>query len=126
MHLDNDYEWGYLPNKDDNEELFACAKIADSLRKLKVDNTFEWGERFDYEVELVRAVQNPDGSVDPQIVEDVPDLTEGSLSGHLRTLSKIITQRWERCDPFDGIDSVLKDRDHEDNNAAGHSNEGGE
>ena len=103
-HLDNNYEWGYLFNEDEDEELFSCAKIADSLNKLDEDYIFEWGKRFKYEVELVPAVQNPDGVLEPQMVSEplvaaAPRWEEESSSTHARTVSatdSVVTPPSER------------------------------
>lgn len=95
-HIDNDYEWGFLPGEEEDEEQFSCAKIADSLDDLNEEYQFQWGKRYQYEVELVPAVQNPDGTLDRQIVDEpleaaVPDLDEDTTSGYARTESKPAT-----------------------------------
>ncbi|MCJ1247775.1 hypothetical protein MMC30_004990 [Trapelia coarctata] len=95
-HIDNDYEWGFLPKDEENEDQFSCAKIADSLDDLNGDYEFQWGKRYSYEVELVPAVQNPDGTLDRQLVEEpaeaatekAPGLLEDTASAHTHTDSK--------------------------------------
>lgn len=59
-----------MPSDKEDEDQFSCTKIADSLDDLDVDYKFRWGKRYDYEVELVPAVQNPDGTLDRQIVHE--------------------------------------------------------
>lgn len=95
-HIDNDFEWGFLPKDEENEEQLACAKIADSLDELNEDYQFQWGKRYQYEVELVPAVQNQDGNLDRQIVDEpleaaVLDLDEDTSSGYARIESKPTT-----------------------------------
>lgn len=95
-HIDNDFEWGFLPKDEENEEQFSCAKIGDSLDDLSEEYQFQWGKRYQYEVELVPAVQNPDGTLDRQIVDEpleaaVPDLDEVTSSGYAHTESKPTT-----------------------------------
>lgn len=94
LHIDNDFEWGFLPKDEEIEEQFSCAKIADSLDELNENYQFQWGKRYQYEVELVPAVQNPDGTLDCQIVDEplevaVPDLDEDTSSGYAHMESKL-------------------------------------
>lgn len=115
-HIDNDYEWGFLPKDEEDEDQFSCAKIANSLDDMNVAYEFKFEERFDYEIEIVPAVQTQDGTLDRQTVEeplsedpnDESSLTEDTFPSHARTLSNESndTAPSEMGDPVDGVNAI--------------------
>ena len=91
-HIDNDYEWGFLPKDSENDDQFSCAKIADSLNDLNEDYEFQWGKRYNYEVELIPAVQSPDGTLDRQVVDEPVEAVTEEAGGMITPPSEEICE----------------------------------
>ncbi|KAL8726072.1 MAG: hypothetical protein Q9166_006951 [cf. Caloplaca sp. 2 TL-2023] len=71
-HIEEDDEWGWLPNYDgDSPEdyQFSVAKIADNLIELKPSFVFKLRHRLRHEPELVRVVKDGMGRLQRQMVE---------------------------------------------------------